>query len=117
MDLVYGYSHPLLYKIAFNNLLCRICSLPLRSHSHIVNLVANLHSLFNVIYCHSNSLLFAVTQCPSLFVYIIFHDSFLFRFSLCGYNTMFGSHHVRQCYVEDFICAAVIRSLRQSVSC
>ena len=29
---------------------------------------------------------------------------------------MFGSRHIKQYYVEDFNCAAVIRSLRQSVA-
>ena len=94
-------------EVAFNKILHRIWSLPLRSHSCIVHLVANLHSLFNVIYCCSNSLLLAATQCPSLFVRTIFHDSSLFCFSFCGYNTMFGSRHIKQYYVKDFICAAV----------
>ena len=103
-------------EVAFNKILRRIWSLPLRSHSLIVYLVANLHSLFNVIYCRSNSLLFATTQCPSLFVCTIFHDSSLFCSLFCGYNNMFGNRHIKQYYVEDFICAAVIRSLRRSVS-
>ena len=30
--------------------------------------------------------------------------------------TMFGSRHIKQYYPEDFICAAVIRSLRRSVA-
>ena len=37
-------------EVAFNKILRRIWSLPLRSHSRIAHLVANLHSLFNVIY-------------------------------------------------------------------
>ena len=55
-------------EVAFNKILRRIWSLSPRSHSHIVHLVANLHSLFNVIYRRSKSLLFAAAQCPSPFV-------------------------------------------------
>ena len=29
---------------------------------------------------------------------------------------MFGNRHIKQYYAEDIICAAVIRSLRQSVA-
>ena len=69
---LWSLSSPALQNIevAFNKILCRIWSLSPRSHSRIVHLVANLHSLFNVIYRRSKSLLFAATQCPSL-VYII----------------------------------------------
>ena len=69
----------------------RIWSLSPRSLSPIVHLVANLHSLFNFIYRRSNSLFFAATQCPSLFIRTVFRDSSLYCFSFCGYNTMFGS--------------------------
>ena len=119
MALVSGYSHPLPYKnieVAFNKNLCRIGSLFPCSHSRIVHLVANLHNLFNVIYCRSKSLLFAAAQCPSLFVCTVFHDSSLYCFSFCGYNTMFGSGHIKQYYPDDIICAAVIRSSHRSVA-
>ena len=118
MALVFGHSHPLLYKILKLPLIrfFRIWSLSPHSYSCIVHLVAHLHSLFNVIYCRSKSLLFAATQCPSLFVCTVFRDSSLYYFSFCGYNTMFGSRHIKQYYPDDFICAAVIRSLCRSVA-
>ena len=50
-------------EVALNKILRRIWSLSSRSHSRIVHLVANLHSLFNVIYRRSKSLLFAAAQC------------------------------------------------------
>ena len=53
-------------EVAFNKIIRRIWRLSPRSHSRIVHLVANLQSLFNVIYRRSKSLLFAATQCPSL---------------------------------------------------
>ena len=103
-------------EVAFNKILRRIWSLSPRSHSRIVHLAANLHSLFNVIYRRSKSLLFAAAQCPSLFVRTVFRDSSLYCFSFCGYNSMFGSRHIKHYYPEDFICAVVIRSLRRSVA-
>ena len=111
-------SSPALQNIgvAFNKILCRIWSLSPCSYTRIVHLVAHLHSLFNVIYRRSKSLLFAANQCPSLFIRTVFRDSSLYCFSFFGYNTMFGSRHIKQCYPDDFICAAVIRSLHRSVA-
>ena len=54
----------------------------------------------NVIYRHSKSLLFAATQCPSLFIHTVFRDSSLYSFSFCGYTTMFGSRHIKQYYPQ-----------------
>jgi len=63
-------SYPALQNIevAFNKILRRIWSLPACSHTRIVHLVANLRSLFNVIFCRSNSLLHAAAHCPSALV-------------------------------------------------
>jgi len=98
-------------EVAFNKILHRIWSLPACNHTRIVHLVANLCSLFNVIYCHSNSLLHAAAHCPSVLVQTIFCDSFLSCFSFCGYNNKFGDHHLKQYFVEDHTCAVVVRSL------
>ena len=92
----------------FNEILHRIWSLPACSHTHIVHLVANLRSLFNVIYCRSNSLLHAAAHCPSVLVQTMFRDSSLSCFSFCGYNNMFGDRHPKQYFVEDHTCAAVL---------
>ena len=79
MALVYGYSYPLLYKI-LKLLLIRFftesgVSPLIYSHSRIVHLVANLHSIYRC----SNSLLFLhATQFPSLFVLV---PSFMISFS------------------------------------
>jgi len=99
-------------EVAFNKILCRIWSLPARSHTRIVHLVANLCSLFNVIFRRSNSLLHAAAHCPSALVQTIFCDSSLFCFSFCGYNNMFGDRHLKQYFVEEHFCAVVVRSLR-----
>ena len=64
-------------EVAFNKMLRRIWSLPACSHTHIVHLVANLRSLFNVIYRRSNSLLHAAAHCPSALVQTIYCDSSL----------------------------------------
>jgi len=90
----------------------RIWSLPACSHTRIVHLVANLHSLFNVIFRRSNSLLHAAAYCPAALVQTIFFDSSLSCFSFCGYNNMFGDRHIKQYFVEDHICALVVGSLR-----
>ena len=81
-------------EVAFNKILRRIWSLSPRSHFRIVHLVSNLHSLFNVIYRCSKSLLFAASQCPSLFARTVFYDSSLYCFSFCGYN-MLGNRHIK----------------------
>ena len=60
-----------------------------------------------------------IDNCPKhliISVRTIFHDSSLFCLSFCGYNTIFGSHHIKRYYIEDSICAAVIRFLHQSVA-
>ena len=115
---LWSLSSPALQNIevAFNKILRRFWSLSPRRHSRIVHLVANLHSLFNVIYRRSKSLLFAAAQCPSLVVRTVFRDSSLYCFSFHGYNIMFGSRHIKHYYAEIIVCAAVIRSLRQSVA-
>jgi len=98
-------------EVAFNKILRRIWGLPACSHTRIVHLVANLRSLFNVIYCRFNSLLHAAAHCPSALVQTIFCDSSLSCFSFCGYNNMFGDRHLKQYFVENHICAVVVRSL------
>ena len=67
---LWSLSCPALQNIvvAFNKTLRRIWSLPACSHTCIVYLVANLRSLFNVIYRRSNSLLHAAAHCPSMLV-------------------------------------------------
>jgi len=53
-----GHSHALFF---------RTLKLPsISSHTRIVHLLANLRSLFNVIYHRSNSLLHAAAHCPSM---------------------------------------------------
>ena len=97
-------------EVAFNKILRRIWSLPACSHTCIVHLVANLCSVFNVIYHCSNSLLHAATHCPSVLVQNIFFDSSLSCLSFCGYN-MFGDRQLEQYFVEDHTYAVVVRSL------
>jgi len=96
-------------EVAFNNILRRIWSLPACNHTRIAHLVANLCSLFNVIYRRSNSLLHTAAHCPSMLVQTIFCDSSLSCFSFCGYNNVFGDR--KQYFVEDHICAVVVRYL------
>ena len=57
-------------------------------------------------------MLHAAAHCPSVLVQTIFCDSSLSYFSFCGYNNMFGDRHLKQYFVEDHICAVVVRSLR-----
>ena len=59
-------------EVAFNKLLRRIWHLPYRSHTGIVHLVANLDSLFNLVYRRSNSLVYAAAKCPSALVRSVF---------------------------------------------
>ena len=102
---LWSLSSPALQNIdiAFNKIICRIWRLSLRSQSRIVHLVANLHSLFNVIYCRSNSLLFAATQCPSLFVRTIFHDSSLFcSLSVDIITCLAVVTCIKHYYIEDY---------------
>lgn len=95
-------------EIAFNKVLCRIWCLPYRSHTGIVHLVANLDSLYNLVYRRSNSLLCAAVKCPSLLVRTIFSQSVSSCYSFCGYNSMYGLCHLK-CYVTQYrLCASVI---------
>ena len=107
-------SCPALYhlEVAFNKILRKIWHLPYRSHTGIVHLVANLDSLYNLVFRRSNSLLFAAAKCPSILVQSVFLQSTSICYCFCGYNTLYGSRHLKQYDIQYRLCASVIRSLR-----
>ena len=101
-------------EVAFNKILRKIWHLHYRSHTAIVHLVANLPSLFNVVFHRCNSLCIAASNCPSTLVRVIFRDSAAVSYSFCGYNSLYGSSHLKIYDSQSQICANVIRSLRCS---
>ena len=105
-----------LIEVAFNRVLRRIWCLPYRSNTGIVHLVANLNSLFNLVFRQFNSLWYAAAKCPSALVQSVFLQSASTCYSYLGYNTMFGSRHRKKYDVQYRVCALVIRLLH-SCSC
>ena len=101
-------------EIAFNKILRRIWRLPYRTHTRILHLVASLDSLFNVVYQRSASLLRAASSCPSPLVRTIFRDSSFKCFTFCGYNSMYGSRHIKLYSPQDKLCATIVRSFRSA---
>ena len=61
-----------------------------------------------------NSLCIAASNCPSTLVCVIFCDSAAASYSFCGYNSWYGSSHLKVYDSQSQICANVIRSLRCS---
>ena len=101
-------------EVAFNKILRKIWRLHYRSHTAIVHLVANLPSLFNVVFHRCHSLCIAASKCPSTLVRVIFRDSAAVSYSFCGYNSLYGSSHLKIYDSQSQIYANVIRSLRCS---
>ena len=112
-------SSPVLHNIevAFNKILRKIWRLPRHSHTGIVHSVANLYSLFNVVFLRSQRLMLSAMSCSSLLARQIFSDSCSLCYSFTGYNSMCGHHHLKRYDVQDKICAGVIRALRCSSLC
>ncbi len=52
------------------------------------------------------------SECPSDLVQTIFRDSSSSCYSFCGYNFLFGSHHLKYYDTQYKTCAAVIRDFR-----
>jgi len=46
--------------------------------------IANLYSPSDLVYWHSNTLLFVALKCPSMFVYVIFNQSSSTSYPFCG---------------------------------
>ena len=72
------------------------------SHTGIVHLVANLGSLYNLVFRRSNSLLFAAAKCPSILVQSVFLQSTSICCCFCGYNTLYGTCHLKQYDIQCF---------------
>ena len=97
-------------EIAFNNILRKLWHLPQCTHTGIVHSVANLISLFNAI-CHcSHRLLLSALNCPSLLVKLVFAESSFH--CLCGYNFLFGDHHIKDYSAQHIGISSVIRCIR-----
>ena len=113
---LWSLSSPAIHNIevAFNKILRKIWHLHYRSHTAIVHLVANLPSLYNVVFHRSNSLCIAASKCPSSLVRVIFCDSAAVSYSFCGYNSLYGSTHLKVYDSQSEVCANVIRSIRCS---
>ena len=79
-----------------------------------MHLVAKLPSLYNVVFHRSNSLCSAASKCPSSLVRVIFRDSAAVSYYFCGYNSLFGSTHLKVYDSQSEVCATVIRSIRCS---
>ena len=79
---LWSLSSPALHfiEVTFNKTLRNIWRLHYHSHSAIVHLVAKLDSLFNVVYCRSNS---TASKCPSMLVRAVFRYSA----TVCEFST------------------------------
>ena len=106
-------SSPALHSIevAFNNILRKIWRLPRHSHTEIVHSVANLHSLFNVVFLRSQRLMLSAMSCSSLLARQIFSDSCSHCYSFSGYNSMFGHQEVGRNLCQRKSCTALQFSL------
>ena len=62
----------------------------------------------------SNSLCIAAFKCPSSLVRVFFRDSAAVSYSFCGYNSLYGSTHLKVYDFQSEVYANVIRSIRCS---
>ena len=112
---LWNLSNPTLcsLEVAFNNILRKLWRLPFNCHTRILHLTARLKSLYNVIFYRSRSFLCSATsKCPSSLVRAIFSSSASLCYTSVGYNSLYGISHLKQYFLEDAYCAAIVRDLR-----
>lgn len=113
---LWSLSSPAIHNIevAFSKILHKIWHFHYQSRTAIVHLIANLPSLYIVVFHRSNSLCIAASKCPSTLVRVIFRDSAAVSYSFCGYNFLYGPSHLKVYDSQSQICADVIWSIRCS---
>lgn len=81
-------------------------------HTGILHRVAQLDSIYNIVIRRSSKLLSSALQSHSSLVREVFSQSSRFvNFSL-GYNTVYGSRHMKIYKDQDNLCANFIRDVR-----
>ena len=101
-------------EVTCNNILRKIWSLPRRCHTSILQLVANIESIFNSTILRSNRLIVAATESSSRVLADVFQESSFLAYTSCGYNCLYGSRHVKQYSTAESLCAAFVRDVRMA---
>ena len=83
-------------EVSYNNILCRIWSLPRTAHTAVIHSVAELKSVFNLLYCRFLKLVSIALNHNSLLVQSVL------RFSIQSCSNFIGYFSVRQ--LSDVAC-------------
>ena len=86
--------------VSFNNILCKIWSLPRHSHTGIVHSVARLESIYNIVVIRSRSLLASARGSKCALISDLFSECAQSAYTALGYNNLFGGKHLK-CYTVD----------------
>ena len=98
-------------EIALNKILRKVWNLPYNSHTAIVHCVAHASTVSNLVYKRFSSLICRALSFSPL-VYNVFLQSLQCASSFCGYNNLYGHHHLRVFSEDDNATASLIRILR-----
>ena len=103
-------------KVACNNILRKIWSLPQKCHTSILHLVASIQSIYNSTIIRSNRLVVAAINSSSRILADVFCESSFLTYTSCGYNCLYGSRHTKSHNEAESLCASFIRDVRMSSS-
>ena len=98
-------------EIALIKTLRKVWNLPYNSHTAIVHCVAHASTFSNLVYKRFSSLICRALSSSPL-VYNAFLQSLQCASSFCGYNNLYGYHHLRVFSEDDNATASLIRILR-----
>ena len=98
-------------ETTFNDILRKIWWLPSCCHTSILNLVASLHSIFNVVIECSRKVIFQALKSSSSLLVDVVGESQSLAYTSFGYNALYGYRHWKNYSDTDRLCATFIRDV------